>query len=287
VASSATVAPQTAPPPTVTTAADGGAAISELDNGVYLLAVSAPGYGDQTEEVMIAKGREAALEIRLRSQSASLEGRVVRAGSAAPIAGAKVAIGDRETDTDADGRYSLIGIPPGTYTLQVGVANHQVYDSEVTLRPGRVDTRDVTLAPVAGMLRVRVVDDLTGRPIEGTTIVYGLSPTANAPCADSALLVPLKRSREYRAIRPRVAELLPIDSWLQDELHFFVFRLKPENGTVLPEPPLAVFTMHADAKEPVSAVTVTPDPDGQAPVIADLRRGEPNGAVSSPGRPVT
>ena len=68
-----------------------------------------------------------------------------------------------------------------------------------------------------------------------------------------------------------MAELLPVDSWLQDELHFFVFRLHPPDGTELAEPPLAVFAMHPASKDPLSGVVVTSSPNGEAAEVTDLR----------------
>jgi hypothetical protein len=94
------------------------------------------------------------------------------------------------------------------------------------------------------------------------------------PCADYALLVPLKRSRVYGTVRRRVAEHLPADAWQQEGFHFFVFPLRPADGaeTAPVEPPLAVFAMHPDAKDPISAVVVTTGPDGVE--VQDLREPE-------------
>jgi hypothetical protein len=96
------------------------------------------------------------------------------------------------------------------------------------------------------------------------------------PCADPALLLPLKRSSEYRAVRRRVASPRPIDSWFDKELHFFVFQLHTVNGNAngAAEPPVAVFTMHPEAPEPISAVLVTPSPDGAEAEVTDLRQPE-------------
>jgi hypothetical protein len=96
------------------------------------------------------------------------------------------------------------------------------------------------------------------------------------PCADPALLVPLKRSSEYRTVRQRVASPRPIDTWFDKELHFFVFQLHSVNGNGngAVEPPVAVFTMHPEAPEPISAVVVTPSPDGAEAEVLDLRQPE-------------
>ena len=95
------------------------------------------------------------------------------------------------------------------------------------------------------------------------------------PCADSAFLVPLKRSPEFRALRPRLAGSAPhpvYDSWLEDGFHFFVFLLKPDGNTgSAHEGSFAVFAMHPEAPEPVSAITVVPDKTGTEAEITDLR----------------
>jgi hypothetical protein len=105
--------------------------------------------------------------------------------------------------------------------------------------------------------------------------------SAALPCADAALLVPLKRSREYGAIRKRVADLRPVDSWQDDQFHFFVFALRPaENAPATSEAPVAVFAMHTESTGPVSAVVVTPCPDGAQAEVRDLR--EPDNAYMMP-----
>ena len=69
-----------------------------------------------------------------------------------------------------------------------------------------------------------------------------------------------------------MANLRPVDSWLQDELHFFVFRLRPVDGAALPESPMAVFAMHPESRDPLSAVVVSPGPTGEEAEVVDLRR---------------
>ena len=141
-------------------------------------------------------------------------------------------------------------------------------------------TLDVSLSPLIGFLQVQVVDADTGQPIEGATVSYGTTGEggnqAAEPCADYALLTPLKRSREYHVLRPRVSDLRPTDAWQQDGLHFFVFALHPIDGeaTTPNEPPVAVFAMRPDADDPVSAVVVRPRSDGLEPEITPITAAE-------------
>ena len=111
------------------------------------------------------------------------------------------------------------------------------------------------------------------------------APADDLPCADAALLVPLKKSPEYRTIRPRVASPRAIDSWQEDGLHFFVFQLRAVNGvqSTPADPPVAVFCMHTQATMPISAVVVTPSPSGEEAEIMNLR--EPESVYIAPVSP--
>jgi hypothetical protein len=108
------------------------------------------------------------------------------------------------------------------------------------------------------------------------------APGDDLPCADAALLAPLKKSPEYRAIRPRVASPRAIDSWQEDGLHFFVFQLRAANGveSSLADPPVAVFCMHPQAATPISVVVVTPSPSGEEAEIMNLR--DPESVYTAP-----
>jgi hypothetical protein len=108
------------------------------------------------------------------------------------------------------------------------------------------------------------------------TVAAQLAPAENLPCADIEFLNPLKGSAEFDMIRPRLAGDNHVDSWQEDGLHFFVFQLKPANGAMNGhstdiDPPVAVFVMHADQEEPISAIVVTPLADGSDAEIRDLR----------------
>jgi len=96
-----------------------------------------------------------------------------------------------------------------------------------------------------------------------------------------ALIVPLKKSPEYRAIRPRVASPMAVDSWQDGGVHFFVFQLNPLEGAVaVPnDPPVVVFAMNPEEPGPLSAVVVTPKPGGEEADVLDLR--QPDSAYSA------
>jgi Carboxypeptidase regulatory-like domain len=261
------------------TATDGRASIGSVRDGAYLLAASAAGYSSQWQEVVVSGGRDTTVEVRLQPLPGNLTGIVRNSATGDAVVGASVVLGTWSTETDDQGRYALAGLPPGSYALRVTIEGHVPHEMSVTIRPGASETVDVPVTPMLGSVTVRVVDASTGNPIEGATVSYGASD--GLPCADTKLLVPLKRSRTYGKIRPRVAELRPIDSWRQEELHFFVFRLSPLDGAVLPDPPVAVFAMHPATAEPASAVIVSPSPDGAEAEVVSLLQAD-NGHSADP-----
>jgi hypothetical protein len=108
------------------------------------------------------------------------------------------------------------------------------------------------------------------------------APDDDLPCADITLLVPLKRSAEFAAIRMRVADHRHLDSWLVEGLHFFVFQHMAGVGAARrrADAPVALFAMHPELEVPVSAVTVTPKDGGVAAEVQDLR--EPDSVYTAP-----
>jgi hypothetical protein len=83
-----------------------------------------------------------------------------------------------------------------------------------------------------------------------------LKNSANLPCAEMDLLVPLKRSQEYRAIRAKVADLKPLDAWQEYGIHYFLFGLRPEAESA--PAPFALFAMAGGNIAPLSAMVITP-----------------------------
>ena len=72
------------------------------------------------------------------------------------------------------------------------------------------------------------------------------------------------------------------DSWLDDGFHFFVFLLASDgNGASAAEKAnFAVFAMHPESPDPVSAITVVPKQSGTEAEITNLQ--PPGGSYFAP-----
>lgn len=250
------------------------------------MTVSAPGYAPLSRPVTVKSGAVLPVEFRLEPLPATLTGAVTNAATGAPVAGATVAAGEWHAQTDADGRYTLGGLPPGAHTLRVSAPGYRDFEAAVSLAPGAILAVDAALTPRPATLLLTAVDATSGGPIAGATltcgaVAFGAEPppasNGSAPCLDVALLVPLKRSAEFAAIRKRVADHHHLDAWVEDGLHFFVFQLRPADGAADEgdEAPVAVFAMRPGAAGPISAVVVTPRGDGAEAEIQSLRETEP------------
>jgi hypothetical protein len=120
------------------------------------------------------------------------------------------------------------------------------------------------------------------------SIVSDAAVSAELPCANLALLTPLKASAEFTTIAPRLAADRPLDAWQEDDLHFFVFQLRPDDGEEMEheaesESPVAVFVMDSASDAPISAVVVRPSGDGAEVAVHDLRT--PGGDSMTPTSP--
>lgn len=76
---------------------------------------------------------------------AQIRGRVVEAGTGAPVAAARIVAGAAATTSGADGRFILGALPPGRLTLEVAGIGYRPFREELDLLPGITIERTVHL----------------------------------------------------------------------------------------------------------------------------------------------
>jgi protocatechuate 3,4-dioxygenase beta subunit len=161
---------------------DGSFVISKLQPGRYLLRTEAPGYATVTVPVELSAGDSLATSLRFEPEQL-LEG-VVHDGRGRPLPDALVLawpMGKRqgtllEARSGADGRFTLAGLPRGSWTLLAeapGFGTLQLERVEVPSRPLTLrlegESRSLTGAVVSG-----------NRPVVGAKVMLG-SASLRAP----------------------------------------------------------------------------------------------------------
>src|ERR1043165_8871739 len=82
------------------------------------------------------------MPLTAQQPTGTVRGRITDEATQQPISGATVAIGARATQTQADGRYTLSGVPAGTYTVRSRMIGYAQATREVTVGDGQTVDAD-------------------------------------------------------------------------------------------------------------------------------------------------
>ena len=168
---------------TTSTAADGSYALSNLPAGQTTINASLTGFqSGSTTVTVVAATTTAAPAITLVSGSGSIIGSVKTTAGAA-IAGASVGFGGGTATTDANGNYTLTGVPVGTVQLVASASGFQSITQSVTVSGGATSTANFTLAAGAatGTVTGKITSASSGAIVTGATVSWsGGSTTSNA-----------------------------------------------------------------------------------------------------------
>jgi TonB-linked SusC/RagA family outer membrane protein len=95
----------------------------------------------------------------VHAQQGTVAGQVTDKSNQQPVAGAQVLIGGTslQARTSREGRYSIIRVPPGQYSVQVRLIGFATATQPVTVAAGETATADFSLTPAAVPLDVVVV----------------------------------------------------------------------------------------------------------------------------------
>lgn len=106
----------------------------------------------------------------------TITGRVVDAGTGLPLAGVTVSLAQlagSQVSTGTDGRFTLIGIPPNSYTVNYQTAGYSGASRTAAVKAGQlVHLGTVRLSPLAGVgfITGTIIDAATSQPIAGTLV---------------------------------------------------------------------------------------------------------------------
>lgn len=167
---------------TTSTAADGSYALNNLPAGQTTIKASLTGFQSGSATVtVVAATTTAAPAITLVSSSGSITGSVKTTAGAA-IAGASVGYGGGTATTDANGNYTLTGVPVGTVQLGASASGFQSVTQSVTVSGGATSTANFTLtaAPAGGTVTGKITNASSGAIVASATVSWsGGSTTSN------------------------------------------------------------------------------------------------------------
>jgi hypothetical protein len=163
----------------VTTGAD-GAYEFESAVGTQEVAVERFGFADATESVTVGTDETTTADITLDPVDTGTVAGVVESAGGDPVEGATVAIGGRETTTDADGSYEL-GVEVGTRELAVEADGFAGASQTVLVETDTVSTADIELDPAVpefAPVLVMATDATVGGTVEVTAFVQNIGAVA-------------------------------------------------------------------------------------------------------------
>jgi protocatechuate 3,4-dioxygenase beta subunit len=175
---------------------DGAFTFAEIAPGGVTLEAWAEGFLPLEPVELQVPPNEEVRDVRLiLDRGASVSGWIATPGGE-PVAGAGIRIGSARSESDAEGRYQMSGVPLG---LQALVLSHPAYLrklQEVDVQAGvnRVDLVVEKGTTVSG----RVIDE-AGSPKLGVTVTLSNRGTLRAPCGGRQPLRPRGRCRGIRA----------------------------------------------------------------------------------------
>lgn len=166
-----------------TSAADGTYTLSNLPAGQTTIQASLTGFqSGSTSMTVVASATTPAPAITLVSSSGAIAGNV-KSSTGAVIAGASVGFGGGTATTDANGNYSLTGVPVGTVQLVASAQGFQSVTQSVTVAGGKTSTANFTLTAAAanGTVTGKITNASSGAILSGATVSWsGGSTTSNA-----------------------------------------------------------------------------------------------------------
>ncbi|HEX7049188.1 MAG TPA: SusC/RagA family TonB-linked outer membrane protein [Longimicrobiales bacterium] len=98
------------------------------------------------------------------AQTGTITGMVTQQGTGQPVAGAAVQLAgtNQQVLTRDDGRFLMVGVPAGSYTLRVEMLGHSPFEQAVTVAAGQTVTVDPVLQPEAISLGEIIVTGVAG-----------------------------------------------------------------------------------------------------------------------------
>jgi len=161
-----------------TTADSSGAyTLTPVSTGSAQLTASATGYANLTQQISVTSGMTSTMNFPLSATSVYASGKVTgvikNALTGSGIPGANILYSEGSAVTDANGKYTLSGVPIGTVSFTVSALGMRTLVGNVTILGNQTVTKNFSLTPVpTGSVSGTVMDTYTDLPIPWATVGY-------------------------------------------------------------------------------------------------------------------
>ena len=158
-----------------TSGPDGSFRVRQIQTGRRKLIAEHPDYLDYRRDLgELGPGIRETEILMQPAGTGNLEGQVLDADSGQVLAGASVAVGDRQATADDQGRFRLLGLPAGDLNLSAAAERYKPASQALSLAEGETAGVTIRLAPVTtGWIAGLVLDAETGAPLPGATVFIG------------------------------------------------------------------------------------------------------------------
>lgn len=157
-------------------AADGSFRVREIATGTRKLIAEHPDYLEYRRDLgELTPGIHEIEPILMQpAGTGNLEGEVVAADTGQPVAGARIVVGDRETETDMDGAFRLPALSAGDMAVTVSKERYLPTTTAIVIPEGETLQKRIVLEPVTtGRIAGEVRDAESGRALAGVTVEIG------------------------------------------------------------------------------------------------------------------
>jgi thermitase len=147
---------------TTTTDALGEYVITDVKPGAYQVVASKEDYQSSSLMVDVLSGTSAVADFSLSPiiVPGSITGAVTDAEDGAPVIGATISDGTRTTTTDSSGKYTIAGVPQGSYEVTAGKQGYESMTYSVTVISGVSSVVNFSLNQRAPVTNIMWVDSI-------------------------------------------------------------------------------------------------------------------------------
>jgi subtilisin family serine protease len=160
-----------------TTNSRGKYTIANVPPGTYQVTASKSGYYSSSVAVTVVSGGSTVASFSLNQIPGGIMGTVTNAKDGSPIVGATVTDGTRTTTTDAEGKYTIASVPPGTYRVTASTAGYYGASLKLTVVSGGSKVANFRLKQIPGTITGTVTSAKDGSPVARATVTLGTRRT--------------------------------------------------------------------------------------------------------------